>query len=1737
MGKLLHAGMSDGAFPSGDPVISDDDEEAVGKAANKSSASKTNMNAAAARVAAKKKRMAQTSVSAAKAASSGLLDLNTLKTLFSASLDAASMNQSEQSIVYKKAKRAVAAKQKRALHEVLKDDSDLSRIVKEAEHIKELAAREKEDSTRPSSEPGRKKKRLNHEPSASSRKNKLRLPRRRRKKKQHDFSRFQQDLRIVQPANETEATLSYRKRNAAPKVNISNVVKKAKMSMKEFQLIEMRFSDVQKMSAGVPDSLLSALLQFSDQDDENTASVVSRDEAKAALEMCEIFIAPKDVEAILDYASENVLDVNSVNYKRFCARAVKKYRKDFVCVQLGSARARKAAAAQQSNPLPMLSVVDEDEEGVVEDDGSAASPHAAFLQNGVEGVARAAPNQLPPLKIQQALAAKHLRKDGNFDDNFGRQTPHILQSNTHATVHELRRELELAERGLEHLQSEVKKGVQWVQLNCPAAVKSNRAKKYCKQWGVEKLKRFLMGQDSSNLVQGFNKWMDFVQFNRNMDNIDKFIEIKTCHKIFTLLSTFCLRQQGTAFGHWSNVCTMQRNREFQMSSVEIQRLTRGFLGRRFAHEVLRDSSACKIQNRWKCKKAKGITEGLRIQKQRNDAATLLQRKYRGYEDRKAAIWVVQGKREQRGALKIQSRWRGRGDRDRVNKLREEKEMNDGASLLQRRFRGFEARKEVARKKREKEMSEAASVIQRRYRGVQGQLIYAHKKLERDSSNTIQGAWRCYKAKQTTAGKLQEYLKKKRAEEEDRAARIMQGRARQYDARKRVNKLRRDKEDAEQDHAARILQNRARGFGARKRVAKMKADKLEKEEMDYAATKLQGRFRMRDAKKTVSNKRENKKRMEEEQRRRWQAQHDEQLRLELEEQDKAARVMQGKARQFGARKQLNKKRKQRDQAKAAKVIQKSYRTHRFLMKFNRKAHERKLRWMKEAEEKARIEAEKAAERERIRKEMELKEMNMAATKIQNVFRGRRARRKVEARRNELAVLEAEAERKRILAEQNAAAQRISNFMRVIVAKIKVKRRKEEHRKRLADLESAGDVGAAEIEKMKREMQAEIQAMELSASMQAEQDKKDLEKADAEHKEALEVEQALEAEQDEVERERAALKIQGVYKRRKARIEARKIRKEKLALKQKLKEEKEKEREREEQERRLAEAIDRRVKEEVDRRMREKEEEEERKRALKLGKAQNVAAVKIQGCYRSKVARKKVKAKKDAMLKEAEMIKKKAETMRLRISREKGSLRRMPPGEEKDRKIKEIEELEKMVEDLDKQAAVTRQDAIKHGMAGDMAVSAERSKFEREQAERIKFMEEEYAMHQAATKIENVYRGRKARKVMDARKEIALMQEKSEGLRYTPPSLGPPLGTFIRPGSIHRLEKYSGTMNHFGDDMEAAMEAQAAEFVKRENAKAAKEFAERRKIEKEKAVQDFAIAKREFDLVFGEEFDIADKKTVEKGIEEARRNAEKAAEDAAKQAAEEAQKKISAMEAKFETRLAQLEQWEKRLEMRERGAESQRLMALHAQGNAEVAQKELMMKREMEDIERRRRELEEKEKMLGSNSSAIVKSNPEEVKKFNEARALTPSKVVEWKKLWDEEAKSFYYLNASTNQAQWERPEGRGVSIVENGNAPKAAVGGEVTDYDTDNAETAGFSGGGGSDPTWQEFQDEGSGKSYWYNPETGESVWENPNKRKGGGGRLSDADAAEAKKWVSHIDPSTGVAYWYCAETGETKWEE
>ena len=504
------------------------------------------------------------------------------------------------------------------------------------------------------------------------------------------------------------------------------------------------------------------------------------------------------------------------------------------------------------------------------------------------------------------------------------------------------------------LNEEVKKGVQWVQLHCPQTrAKSNKAVKYCKQWGVEKLRHFLAGADALAASRAFYKWLDLRQFLANRRNVRKFIEVRTSHRIYSLLNTLCVRQLRGGFVHWGDQAGLAREAEQTRSAVRICSIARGFNGRRRAARMLRDLGAKKIQGCFRMRKSRRLANALMEQKEMDGKARYLQGRYRNYRSRVFAKAVLGSKREERGARVLQARVRGRSDRRRAGGMRRARKEKVGATSVQRTYRGYRGRRRVKEIRTERERAAAASVIQRRYRGVQGQLLFAARKervKERVKAwGVIASAWRGHRGHKARG----EAIGRRKGKEKALAAKIQQAAVRNKAAkcaqrayrthrflmsfmkktkeRKKRWMAEAEKRATEDFVGARGVQGVGRGFLARRRVGRVREREREREEekaeMNRAAGGMQNKFRGFQAKKAVGRKREKKIFADAEQKRRWQAENDEGMRAEMDEQDRAARLMQGKARMYGARKKVGKvregrrvKEEEEEMERAAKVLQ-------------------------------------------------------------------------------------------------------------------------------------------------------------------------------------------------------------------------------------------------------------------------------------------------------------------------------------------------------------------------------------------------------------------------------------------------------------------------------------------------------------------------------------------------------------------------------------------------------------------------------------------------------------------------------------------------------------------------------------------------------------------------------------------------------------------------------------------------
>jgi len=100
---------------------------------------------------------------------------------------------------------------------------------------------------------------------------------------------------------------------------------------------------------------------------------------------------------------------------------------------------------------------------------------------------------------------------------------------------------------------------------------------------------------------------------------------------------------------------------------------------------------------------------------------------------------------------------------------------------------------------------------------------------------------------------------------------------------------------------------------------------------------------------------------------------------------------------------------------------------------------------------------------------------------------------------------------------------------------------------------------------------------------------------------------------------------------------------------------------------------------------------------------------------------------------------------------------------------------------------------------------------------------------------------------------------------------------------------------------------------------------------------------------------------------------------------------------------------------------------------------------------------------------------------------------------------------------------------------------------------------GAPSDWEEFEDDESGRKYWYNESTGDTTWEQPIELAAGRAGMPDRDSlvtcAAASppalpplpalglsnilppEWEQHVDDTSGESYWHNTATGETTWEK
>jgi hypothetical protein len=702
---------------------------------------------------------------------------------------------------------------------------------------------------------------------------------------------------------------------------------------------------------------------------------------------------------------------------------------------------------------------------------------------------------LPPLQIGKALASKrNLRKAsrlGVVDEYYSRPTPHVLKVGAAASADDLRIQLGRAQRLMKVLDRKVEEGIEWVQANCP--VTNIRAQQYCQKWGLEKLEHLFNKIAYQKLIAVFRKWEEVIEYEKNQEKVDNYMKWKGSRRLIKMVQEWDLKQQMSAWDKWHHTVQHMRYEEQGENAIQIQKIARGYLARQRVGRMRKNFAAIQIQRVGRGMLGRKVASEKRWHKKRHDAACVIQNRWRGFEGRQLAKVIAKKKRELDAANTIQRAWRGYKGRSVAKVVARKRLENQMACRIQNLWRTRAARRLVSAMRAAIAEEEAALYIQSWWRGILGARegmarMMARRRiiLRENSALKIQGAWRCYEARLKV-----EHRKLERAALRVQCAwRAKNGRM-AYHLKKQA-KMQIEREERE---AAEAMQKMLREQAALKRIK-------EQEEEESAAKKIQGRFRVKAAKKDLAS-------------RRYQAQQRklgaEQMALENRMALRIQCAWRGRKGRLSTHLKLQaRKAREQEERQAALTIQTRFRGAQGRAAFL---------------EKKATKAEKLARERAAQEKADREEMNKAATKLQSSWRGHEARADVETRKAQMKARQLLEEKERH--EEELAAMKMKEMME-----------QEQARKDAADKKAKAMAAALKAQQEEERRQQELMALKMQNMLAKQQADKELEEQKRRHEEELanaKDDATRQAMREKQERELAALKIQQMYRRRQARQE--------------------------------------------------------------------------------------------------------------------------------------------------------------------------------------------------------------------------------------------------------------------------------------------------------------------------------------------------------------------------------------------------------------------------------------------------------------------------------------------------------------------------------------------------------------------------------------------------------------------------
>ena len=82
------------------------------------------------------------------------------------------------------------------------------------------------------------------------------------------------------------------------------------------------------------------------------------------------------------------------------------------------------------------------------------------------------------------------------------------------------------------------------------------------------------------MIAALEKWSEFVDYQNNQDKAENYMKWKGSRRLVKMLEDFDTKQKAGGWDKWVEVIMHQRKREQNKSATDIERVARGFMGRR-----------------------------------------------------------------------------------------------------------------------------------------------------------------------------------------------------------------------------------------------------------------------------------------------------------------------------------------------------------------------------------------------------------------------------------------------------------------------------------------------------------------------------------------------------------------------------------------------------------------------------------------------------------------------------------------------------------------------------------------------------------------------------------------------------------------------------------------------------------------------------------------------------------------------------------------------------------------------------------------------------------------------------------------------------------------------------------------------------------------------------------------------------------------------------------------------------